>query len=151
MPREKKTLLNEVSLPGKLILIGVALCVASLFLPAAKHGKVIWGLECFSLGTIVGLTGSSNGEDDMTVFCRVAVAANACAGLMAVLGVSGKLTSGWCAAVMMCVLVVCVGYLYRVPYAGIETVYVGYYVWLAGLCFMGLGGATESIKPVRSL
>lgn len=132
----------HVTLPLILFLVGIFACGISLFSPAVKHGKILSGLELNAISTILAFLGSSQGEtsSERTLMCRVLLIANVCAPLMLLLG--SRLFKGvpYFGYVVFAVLTLCVLFLLTVPYSEIESVYWGYFVWLAGLVLIALSG-----------
>ena len=105
-------------------LVAVASLMITLFLPAAKQGEVLTGLDLFAIGALMSFL--STGE--LAFKSGVAVVLNASC-LAAVVAVFNGMRSRLVRVAIASIAAVCFVIL-LVPYSSLERVFAGYYLWL---------------------
>ena len=119
--------------------LGIILFGISLAIPALRHGKDTLGVECFTMGLfcIFGSSESDAGRQRQlmslvshAMHVSLLVPAYIVWGRKHV-GMSWRITP-------LLFSISCIAILLTVPYAGIEQVYAGYYIWLSSIVIIAI-------------
>ena len=106
-------------------LVGVALLMITLFLPVAKHGEVLTGLDLFAIGALMSFL--STGELAFKSGIAVVLDASCLAAVLCVFnGLGGRLVRVAIASIAAVCFVILL-----MPHSSLERVFAGYYIWLA--------------------
>lgn len=114
--------------------LGILCFMISLALPAIKHGSDMLGINCFLIALLGAVTYSPFSFLNERQMMCIASHAMHLTGLIAVV-LTWNRVAGFSAVKYACVsiTVLCVPYVATTRYSCIETVYFGFYLWLASL------------------
>jgi hypothetical protein len=143
-PKTLKLTLSETA-----TLLGLAMLVGSLTLPAVKHGKVMLGFECFIVSSILAFSPPSPSAtaSQLIMMARVALLVQLCAAIVTVMVFLKVRTNSAAKSIPSGLVLLGCFYLVTIPYSGIETAYAGFYMWLASLVLLAIGPYFERFAP----
>ena len=130
--------------------IGAAGFFVSLALPAIKHGQDQLGINCFTMALFF-VFGSSPSPlaTELHLMSIASHTMHLCAFILVLVIWNRRIHATQLKTFCSLITILCVLYLGTVPYSSIETVYFGFYLWLASMILIAIAAFSSSPHRTR--